>query len=232
MRLFIIVTILFFSIGGRGQKPVTISYERFDKYNYTIFAENSLLYPFQLMLEFPTFENMVCDHDVPLVATVYPGKTELCKVYRDTLNKNSNFKWTYQYRMGAFPVNADTLMPFSLPVDYGRKTTFVAFENLGGEGRYVHSFSVEVGDTIRAIAEGLVAIANDTASVSQYQDKAAADNFILIHQPGNTFARYEVLKKGSALVKPGDRVKRGAPLALGGGENYDMGPHVKLTIYH
>jgi murein DD-endopeptidase MepM/ murein hydrolase activator NlpD len=88
------------------------------------------------------------------------------------------------------------------------------------------------GDTIYAARKGLV---NDIQDQSGANDAGQAsigtENFIEIAQSDCSFARYGILKKNSAMVKPGQLVKAGQPVGLVGGDTYGRGSDLRFSVY-
>jgi murein DD-endopeptidase MepM/ murein hydrolase activator NlpD len=89
------------------------------------------------------------------------------------------------------------------------------------------------GDTIYAARKGVV---NDIQDQNGANDAGQAsigtENFIEITQPDCSFAKYGILKKNSALVKPGQLVKAGQPIGLVGGDTYGRGSDLRFSVYY
>ncbi len=64
------------------------------------------------------------------------------------------------------------------------------------------------------------------------QTSVGTENFIEIAQADCSFARYGILKKNSALVKPGQTVKAGQPIGLVGGDSYGRGSDLRFSVYY
>ena len=60
----------------------------------------------------------------------------------------------------------------------------------------------------------------------------ASVNLITIQHKDGTNADYKVFKNNSALVREGQDVKVGQPLALATGANYSGGAHCRVSIYY
>ncbi len=120
--------------------------------------------------------------------------------------------------------------------------------NNGGKIAYVYGYSAAYGsfhvgidihasgdDTIYAAYSGVVgATANSCPHVSVYPTKcehySTFGNYIRIDQDDGTYAYYGHLKQYSLLVKAGDRVVKGQPIATMGSSGYSSGKHLHFEV--
>ncbi|MHB2018742.1 MAG: M23 family metallopeptidase, partial [Candidatus Xenobia bacterium] len=93
-------------------------------------------------------------------------------------------------------------------------------------------FDMPEGTPVLAVRDGVVALVVNNytrgGASEEYRNKA---NLVLIRQPDGTYAEYDHLEKDSMVVKPGDRVHVGQPLARSGATGYASGPHLHLCIF-
>ena len=89
------------------------------------------------------------------------------------------------------------------------------------------------GDTIYAARKGVVNEVQDQNGANDAgQISISTENYIEIVQADCSFARYGILKKNSALVKPGQVVRAGQPIGLVGGDAYGRGSDLRFSVYY
>ena len=98
---------------------------------------------------------------------------------------------------------------------------------------YVLRLKMKAGDTIYAARKGVVTELQDQNGANDAgQISVSTENFIEIVQADCSFARYGILKKNSALVKPGQAVKAGQPIGLVGGDPFGRGSDLRFSVYY
>lgn len=98
--------------------------------------------------------------------------------------------------------------------------------------KYAIDFNMPIGDTICAAKEGWV-----VGVVEGYQqggnDRILKDfaNYITLYHPQNEcYTQYVHIQHLGALVKSGDQVLKGAPIALSGNVGFSTGPHLHFNV--
>jgi hypothetical protein len=95
------------------------------------------------------------------------------------------------------------------------------------------------GDTLYAVADGVVTTCLDTITENDGNQhnhlnfKAPIDyagNYLILNFGNGRYAMYAHCIKNSIMVKPGDTVKEGAPLALLGNSGNSDAPHLHFQI--
>jgi murein DD-endopeptidase len=96
------------------------------------------------------------------------------------------------------------------------------------------------GDEVLAVADATVARAMDdiaenpdppVASAAPMPPEIASGNYVALDLGGGRFAFYEHLRRGTVVVKTGDRVKRGQVIArLGNSGSSSIGPHLHFHV--
>jgi len=124
-----------------------------------------------------------------------------------------------------FPVNNGGVIGYA----YGYSESYGSFH----VGIDLHNRTGD--DTVYAAYSGVVgATANSCPHVSIYPTKcehySTFGNYIRIDQDDGTYAYYGHLKLNSLLVKPGDRVVKGQPIATIGSSGYSTGPHLHFEV--
>jgi murein DD-endopeptidase MepM/ murein hydrolase activator NlpD len=98
-------------------------------------------------------------------------------------------------------------------------------------GSYGIRLRMHPGDTIYAARRGIVS----DIDVSSSQNDAGVTstdswNYIEIFQADCSFAKYGILKKDGAFVKPGQTVEAGTPLGIIGGDKYGRGSDLRFDV--
>lgn len=137
--------------------------------------------------------------------------------------------------VGVIPVSAayDYLFPVNnggkIAYKYGYSDSYGSFH----VGIDIHASAGD--DTIYAAYSGVVgATADSCPHVSIYPTKcehySTFGNYIRINQDDGTYAFYGHLKQYSLLVKVGDRVVKGQPIATMGSSGYSTGKHLHFEV--
>jgi hypothetical protein len=170
--------------------------------------------------------------------TVRTGKTFLFTLKPINANVKTNFNYTSSYIRGCTKTNIDKDFKYLLPIGNGKITkpsnlSFFKLSENDPEPKdwYALSFKMDSGDTIFAARRGIVCTVKDTENI-QYTgiSMSTQENVIEIFHNDCTFGRYNVLKK--SLLKEGQEVEAGDPIAIAGGENYTSGVHLRFQVYY
>jgi len=96
------------------------------------------------------------------------------------------------------------------------------------------------GEEVLAVADATVARAMDdiaenpgppVATAAAMPPEVASGNYVALDLGGGRFAFYEHLRRGTVVVKTGDRVKRGQVIArLGNSGSSSIGPHLHFHV--
>lgn len=101
-----------------------------------------------------------------------------------------------------------------------------------GEGnRYAIDIGMPIGTAIRAARGGSVVSVKDSygAGGNSTAYRGQTNSVYILHDDG-TFGVYAHLRRGSALVKPGQRVQIGQIIAQSGNSGYTTGPHLHFAV--
>ena len=218
-------------IGQENYQKVIISTVKTGDGLYDFYAENPNLYPVQLDLSFTDFTNMSATCPLPYIGTVSPGKHKIFNVRRVLIDIPGSFKYTNFTRIGAYTVVYDHNTVYNLPVGKGKQTKAIPFDLSKSDdpNKILWGFSMSKGDTVFACREGIVCMMTKSQILNGYK---SGENTITILHPDNSFGKYEALADSQVFVKPGDTVKKGTALGLGGGSNYAIGTHVRFSVYY
>ncbi|MCX6169853.1 MAG: M23 family metallopeptidase [Ignavibacteriales bacterium] len=149
---------------------------------------------------------------------VTPPKRELKKIQRE-----SKLMKAARAKVGKVK-NALFMSGFAYPVDsVDIRSVFGSQRILNGKKANIHNgldFSAEVGDSIRAISDGVVRIAGDNFYYN--------GNFILLdHGQGLTSVYLHMSK---LLAKNSQKIKKGEVIGLAGSTGRATGPHLHLGV--
>lgn len=96
-------------------------------------------------------------------------------------------------------------------------------------------FGLPEGTAIKASKAGIVVCvkvdSNEGGTAKKYQDIYKYLNQIAIKHKNNEVSDYAHLKHNSALVKLGDKVRQGQPIALSGNTGYSTEPHLHFMVF-
>ncbi len=142
-----------------------------------------------------------------------------------------------RYYGNPFIKEYDTLYAYRPPFKRGKRYKVLQ----GYHGKYTHKnidskyaldFQMPIGDTICAARNGIVVNFVDTHKKGGKSKKFKPyANSILIYHPDGTFAQYVHLKHKGVLVKEGDSIKQGQPIALSGNTGWSTEPHLHFSVY-
>lgn len=124
---------------------------------------------------------------------------------------------------------------YSYPVSPNRIVRISSNESPAHVGPLKHSvdFIIPEGTPVKAASDGIVIEVKDDSDLGG-ADKGFEQhgNYIEILHPNNEYSEYEHLKKNSALVKVGDKVRRGQVIARSGATGWlaHLGPHLHFMV--
>ena len=137
---------------------------------------------------------------------------------------------------GSPNVENDTFKNYAFPYPKGKAYKLMqgyngSFSHQDPYSRYALDFSMPIGDTVCATIDGVV------VGVVQKHDKGGKSkryreyaNFITLYHDNGYLSQYVHLKKNGSLVKVGDEVKQGQPIAFSGNTGFSSGPHLHFAV--
>ncbi|MFH1145557.1 MAG: M23 family metallopeptidase [bacterium] len=102
-----------------------------------------------------------------------------------------------------------------------------------GNLKYAVDFIVEEGTPVRAAAGGVVIdLKSDSNIGGADRELENLGNFIEIKHKNDEYSEYEHLQKDRAVVKVGDKVKKGQVIGFSGATGYlaHLGPHLHFMV--
>ena len=237
-----------------SQRLIEIKYESDSKGGYVFSCINYAWCYYTLDLGFTSFKNVKCDLPLPFHALVKPGYNHLFTISPIDAQLPVQFNYNSRYQKGCMHpvVNRDFI--YLLPITPGRDAQVYEMSpdkisdtasRMAAPGKmtadkssdssywYVLRLKMKPGDTIYASRKGIVSELQDQNGANDAgQSSIGKENYIEIVHADCSFARYAILKKGSALVKPGQAVKAGQPIGLVGGDPYGRGSDLRFSVYY
>ena len=143
--------------------------------------------------------------------------------------------YTFKWQLGDPTVKPNPQV-YDVPVDVLTCPTISQgfhgkFSHHDAYNQYAVDIALPVGTYIKAAQEGVVIEVKDDyymgGTNDYFMDKA---NFVRVMHRDNTFAIYYHILLGSALVKVGDKVRKGTQLARSGSSGFSSGPHLHFAI--
>jgi hypothetical protein len=236
-KLLISFVPLVFHFSLSAQRVIEVKYQQDPKGAYVFTCVNYAFCNYILDIGFTSFTNVKCDQPLPFHAEVKPGYNKLFSISAIDPQAAVQFKYRSGFQKGCMHPNVNRDFIYLLPITPGTQAQVYEMspdKSSSDSGAwYVLRLKMKPGDTIYAARKGLVNDiqdqngANDAGQVS-----IGTENFIEITQPDCSFARYGILKKNSALVKPGQMVKAGQPIGLVGGDSYGRGSDLRFSVYY
>lgn len=149
------------------------------------------------------------------------------------------WRWRYHYRYsrgnrGGRPDGTPYQLPFAAGAAFRlSQGNFGKFSHGPGSGdEHALDFTMPVGTTICAARDGVVAgLRSDSTSGGPSRDFRACANYVMIRHDDGTYADYLHLQTGGVLVKVGERVRAGQPIARSGNTGYSTTPHLHFVVH-
>jgi hypothetical protein len=215
---------------------ITVSSERDQDGNVLITAANSDVIPYTLLMNFSGLKNLSGG-----VSTVIsnPGISRVATLKRINTNQVTNYSYTYTYAKGNIFAKSKIDPVYLIPLPEGISVEAHQMKNLEttysdkNSPTYVGvSFKFTEPSPIVAPRKGIIsALEMDSNQEDKNLTFSAKENRIEIYHEDGSFTRISVLKPGSQRVKMGQTVLPGEVLAESGGENYELGRHVRMVNY-
>jgi murein DD-endopeptidase MepM/ murein hydrolase activator NlpD len=182
--------------------------------------------------------NMTSSPALPLTVDLAGRGKKLLAELR-VANPSQAWRWRYHYRYyrgnrGGRPAEVLYRLPYRPEERYrvgqGNLGKFSHGPGTGDE--YAFDFDMPVGTVICAARDGVVAgVRTDSTSGGGSRDFGNCANYVMIRHDDGTYADYLHLQTGGALVKMGERVKAGQPIARSGHTGYSTHPHLHFVVY-
>ncbi len=234
--LFLPVMLVLGVIPLYSQRIIEVKYETDARGAYIFSCLNYAYCNYILDLGFTSFTNLKCDQPLPFHGEIKPGYTKLFTISAIDPQTPVQFKYIVDNHKGCMHPVINQDFTYLLPISPGKNAQVYEMSPLKPSDSvswYVLRLKMKPGDTIYAARKGIVNEVEDQNSANDAgQSSIGAENFIEIIQPDCSFAHYAILKKSSAMVKPGQTVKAGQPIGLVGGDSFGRGSDLKFSVYY
>ena len=226
-----------------SQRRIEVKYEQDQKGAYVFSCNNYAYCNYILDLGFTTFNNVKCDQPLPFHAEVKPGYNKLFTISAIDPQLPLLFKYNSVNQKGCMHPGVDRDFTYLFPISPGKDAQVYEMSPDKIKDSLVHTsdsafwyvlqLKMKAGDSIYAARKGIVnEVKDQNGDNDAGQVSIGTENFIEITQADCSFARYGILKKNSALVKPGQAVKVGQPIGLVGGDVYGRGSDLRFSVYY
>lgn len=200
-------------------------------------VDNQRRVPATLRMRFPVLDNMRSSLAVPLLTVVDPRSSRrLLSI--EPVDDQRSFRWQYEWswRPGVLNAEHDDDVRYLRP--WAADQRFVVGQSAGGrfshrgKSRYSFDFSMPEGTPIFAAREGVVVnvVDNYRRGGTAAHFKKLANRIHILHDDGS-IGRYLHLRHGGALVRAGQKVRAGDPIAYSGNTGYSQGPHLHFSVH-
>lgn len=139
-------------------------------------------------------------------------------------------------RVGNVDADHDDAYVYRLPYAPGRSFPIIQsydsrLSHRGAE-RFTVDFGMPRGTPVHAAREGVVVLVEDSHVVGCELDECGrfANFVVVLHEDGTT-GEYFHLEPRTAVVRPGERIRRGQLLARSGNTGFSTAPHLHFGVY-
>ena len=240
-QLVFIFIVLTPTLEAQRNREVEVYYEksRTKRGEYQFYCENktNLKYTVTVKME---LINMRITGSNPWKGDVKPGRNRLFSVKPINVNSTFNFNYSYTSRVGCKKPKPKDDIIYTLPVKQGMEIKTVPINYVGDQfgydppdGFYSIGFKMSKGDTILAVRKGVVMDVKSNAlkSISSDLTFVKDRNYILVQHQDCTVGAYNDVS-GDILVKVGDEIIPGQPIAFVGDNDFASGAHFKFSTYY
>lgn len=173
----------------------------------------------------------------PCTAVFPPGRvTEAFSISPEKPGAEWSFTYTDYVRLGSKDARPDARCVYDLP--YGQEEARTVTQAYGGKfshkgsNKYAIDWQMPEGTLVRAARGGVVVRTKDGSDRGgPSMDFDACNNYVLIRHADGTLGQYCHLQKGGVLVKPGQTVAAGDPIAHSGNTGFSTGPHLHFCVF-
>ncbi len=224
-------------ISAQDNTPVRVYGEQQDDFRILFFADNDLVIPAYVYIEFQSLENLQPDVEMPFGMQLEAGaQGEYLFALEPGEGNRLSYRFSYSYSRGnPETVEPDTDFLYWFPFAHGTKHRVTQ----GFNGRFTHfddnqfalDFDLDVGTEIRAARRGIVVEVKEDSNIGgpgvQYGPYA---NYVLVMHDDGTFGNYVHLVQNGAEVEVGDTVEAGDFIGYSGNTGRSSGPHLHFDV--
>jgi murein DD-endopeptidase MepM/ murein hydrolase activator NlpD len=181
--------------------------------------------------------NMRANEQFPYTATFPPHQTsEAFEVFPIKPGEKWEYSYTNFYKLGSNSARHDDSFVYQLPYGPGNKFKVTQAYNgkfsHTGSNQYAIDWDMPEGTMVHAARGGLVVrMRDDSDKGGAGIDYDRYNNYVLIRHNDGTLGHYCHLQKGGCLVKVGQTVATGDPIARSGNTGFSSGPHLHFCVF-
>lgn len=198
---------------------------------YLAWADNTLAGPVEVMLHSDR-SDVDGEPALPARATVPANASVLvARLHRRAGAQDGGLGLrldTVPGSVNARPRDYEYLFPLQLPEPRIEQAWGGHYSHADVENRHAVDFAAPPGTTVFAAREGVVMQVEMASAAANGQHDDA--NLIRILHPDGSMAVYAHLARDGALVRSGQRVRRGQPIGLSGNSGQSAGPHLHFAV--
>ncbi|MDR2937988.1 MAG: M23 family metallopeptidase [Prevotellaceae bacterium] len=239
-KIALIATLLagHFLTAQAQQHAVSADRGRGDEHNIELRFTNNLYVPIILRVTFEDANSIGGGVLSPYTTAISArGVTSITLPRKE----NANYRYSYRYWWGCRNPKVETDYPYLIPVGKNGETKVSKLvlinkkygmkEKVPAKSYYATSFYAPKGDTVYAARRGTVFnLKNDVDLKYSGYTMSTEENAVHIMHKDCSYAWYSVLSQ--ILVKDGQEVEAGQPIAIVGGDKYASGNHVRFSVIH
>lgn len=235
MKSFFLFVFIFISLHSFAQ--IQVESERDDEGNVIITATNSSSIPYTIQFDFSNLQNLSPVGGGSPIGIANPGTSRVATLKRVNSSQGTNYSFRYAHLKGNIYGKRKKEPIYLIPVPAGTKVRGVSMTHIENRLQPKQQNDAHVGVafylpeevTIVAPRKGYISdMKMDYTGGKNDLDFSRAENYIEIYHEDGTLTQLKVLKANSQLVKIGQRVFPGDPIAVSAGENYQNGRHVRV----
>lgn len=218
---------------------IEVESERDREGNVVLTAINPTMVTYTVQVEFPVLQNLRIMGGTDITAVSNPGRSRIGTLKQINENQSTNYSYRYTFVKGNIFGKSKVDPIYLVPVSEGTEVTGMMMTHLENTIRpdakndmYV-GVSFQFDDETEIVAPRKGIIVEMEMDREEGKENLAFDrgeNFIEILHPDGTISKIMVLKGNSQKVELGDEVIPGQVLAISGGQNYQNGRHVRMTV--
>ncbi len=169
---------------------------------------------------------------------IVPGKSELKIAELQPQSPAIPMHYDYQIRWQLGDPRAAPIADFAYSPPVPAQSVFTIAQGFDGSyshntpgSRYAIDIGMPIGTGIRAARGGEVVSVQDSFGEggNSVAYRSQTNSVYVLHGDG-TFGVYAHLRRGSALVRPGQRIQVGQIIAQSGNTGYSTGPHLHFAV--
>lgn len=187
-----------------------------------------------------TSEGQNMRSSVPLPVTIDTrgrSRVEVVTLRRADSGKAWRYSYRYSWRYGGRGGRPDRTV-YALPFAAGTRRHLLQgyggsySHQTGSPNEHAHDWDMPEGTTVLAARAGLVVgVRQDSRAGGPSERFKNCANYVVIRHDDGTYAEYLHLQPGGAIVRLGDRVETGDPIAHSGNTGFSSRPHLHFSVF-